>query len=121
MYELPSIHRGSLGKSHKKLSTAGQTGGIAGCENSQPTKFRNLRNYAGCENSQPCKIYVVFQFSSACGSNFLPTSVMSYEFGLNSSCLDWLDNFGLIILQKLQKQPQNVIISIVVTLMCQLG
>ena len=42
MYELPSIHRGSLGKSHKKWSTAGQTGGIAGCENSQPTKFRNL-------------------------------------------------------------------------------
>ena len=96
--------RGSLGKSHKKWSTAGQTGGIV-----------------GCENLQPCKISAVFQFSLAYGSNFLPTYVMSYEFDLGSSCLDWLDNFGLIILKKLQKQPQNAISSLVRTLMYQLG
>ena len=57
-------------------------------EEEQVAKFRNLRNSAGCENSQPCKISAVSHFSSVCGSNFLPTSVVSFEFGLDSSCLD---------------------------------
>ena len=55
---------------------------------SQVAKFRNLQNSASCENSQPCKISAVCHFSSICGSNFLPTSVASFEFGMDSSCLD---------------------------------
>ena len=56
-------------------------------EAEQVAKIRNLRNSVGCENSQPCKIYAVFQFSSVCGSNFFPTSDVSFEFDLDSSCL----------------------------------
>ena len=65
-----------------------KNGGRAGCEFSQPAEFRRLRNSAGCENSQPYKISTVSHFSSVCGSNFLPTSDVSFEFGLDSSCLD---------------------------------
>ena len=35
-----------------------------------------------------CKISALNHFSSACGSNFLLTSVVSFEFGLDFSCLD---------------------------------
>ena len=38
--------------------------------------FRNLQNSA------------VGHFSSVCGSNFLPISVMIFKFGLDSSCLN---------------------------------
>ena len=55
----------------------------AGCENSQPCNIS-----AGCENSQPCNISAVSHFSSVYGSNFLQTSIVSFEFGLDSSCLD---------------------------------
>ena len=57
-------------------------------EAEQVAKFCNLRNSAGCENSQPCKISAMSHFSSVCGPNFLLTSVMSFEFGLDSSYLD---------------------------------
>ena len=59
-----------------------KNGGKAGCE------FHNLRNSASCKNLQPCKISAVSHFSSVCGSNFLSTSVVSFEFGLDSSYLD---------------------------------
>ena len=53
MYEVPQIHRG---KFRKKSQKAGQSGvkldTRAGCENSQPVKFRS---------SQSCKIFAVFQ------------------------------------------------------------
>ena len=62
-----------------------KNGGRAGCEFSQ---VANLRNSVGCEKSQPCKISAVGHFSSVCGSNFLPTLVINFEFGLDSSCLD---------------------------------
>ena len=51
-------------------------------------KFRNLQNSACCENSQLCKISAVSHFSSVCGPNFLLTSVVNFEFSLDSSCLD---------------------------------
>ena len=57
-------------------------------EAEQVAKFLNLRNFASCENLQPCKIFAMSHFSSVCGSNFHLTSVMSFEFGLDSSCLD---------------------------------
>ena len=57
-------------------------------EEEQVAKFRNLQNSVGCENSQPCRISAVSHFSSVCGSNFLATSVVSFEFGLDSSFLD---------------------------------
>ena len=43
------------------------------------------------------------------------------EFDSNSSCLDRLNNFGIISSQKLQNLPQNAINRIVGTLMCKSG
>ena len=89
MSKLPTKHEGQFKKKSQKGSNGSKkSGGRAGCENSQPAKFRNLQNSAGCESSQPSKIYAVGHFSSVCGSNFLPTSVVSFEFGLDFSCLD---------------------------------
>ena len=59
-----------------------KNGGRAGCETSQPAKFCRLRKFT------TCKISAVDHFSSVCGSNFLPTSVVSFEFGLDFSFLD---------------------------------
>ena len=47
--------------------------------------------------------------------------ICNAEFDSNSSCLDRLNNFGIISLQKLQNFPQNVISRIVGTLMCKSG
>ena len=49
------------------------------------------------------------------------TLICNVEFGLNSSCLDLLSNFGIDSLQKLQNLPQNAISIIIGTLMCKLG
>ena len=43
------------------------------------------------------------------------------EFDSNSSCLDQLNNFGIISSQKLQNLSQNAISRIVGTLMCKSG
>ena len=43
------------------------------------------------------------------------------EFDSSSSCLDRLNNFGIISSQKLQNLPQNAISRIVGTLMCKSG
>ena len=72
MSELPTIHKGYFKKKSQK-------GGQMEVKN---------RGRVGCENSQPCKISAIGHFSSVYGSNFLPTSVVSFEFGLDSSCLD---------------------------------
>ena len=47
--------------------------------------------------------------------------ICNVEFDLNSSCLDRLNNIGMISSQKLQNLPQNVIIRIIGTLICKLG
>ena len=57
-------------------------------EAEQVAKICTLRNSAGCENSQPCNISAGSHFSSVCGPNFLSTSVVRFEFGLDSSFLD---------------------------------
>ena len=47
--------------------------------------------------------------------------IYNAELDSNSSCLDRLNNFGTISLQKLQNLPQNAISRIIGTLMCKLG
>ena len=47
--------------------------------------------------------------------------ICNVEFDLNSSCMDRLNNFGIISLQKLQNLPQNEISRIGGTLMCKSG
>ena len=47
--------------------------------------------------------------------------IYDVEFDSNSSCLDRLNNVGMISSQKLQNLPQNAISRIVGTLMCKLG
>ena len=47
--------------------------------------------------------------------------ICNAEFDSNSSCLDRLNNFGIISSQKLQNLPQNAINKIVGTLMCKSG
>ena len=47
--------------------------------------------------------------------------IYDVEFDSNSSCLDRLNNVGMISLQKLQNLPQNAIGRIVGTLMCKSG
>ena len=64
-----------------------------------------------------------------CSSTFLAFSTLlsfwylicNAEFDSNSSCLDRLNNFGTISLQKLQNLPQNTISRIAGTLMCKSG
>ena len=53
--------------------------------------------------------------------SFLWSLICNAEFDLNSSCLDRLNNFGIISSQKLQNLPQNAISRIVGTLMCKSG
>ena len=47
--------------------------------------------------------------------------IYDVEFDSNSSCLDQLNNFGMISSQKLQNFPQNEISRVVGTLMCKSG
>ena len=47
--------------------------------------------------------------------------ICNAELDSNSSCLDRLNNFGTISLQKLQNLPQNAISRIIGTLMCKFG
>ena len=71
------------------------------------SKFRNLRKFAGCENSQPMKFrnlqnFYCGPFSSVFFSSFLLALICNAEFDSNSLCLDQLNNFGINSLQKLQ-------------------
>ena len=83
MSKLPTKHEGQFRKKSQKGSNGSQK-----LEAEHVTNFRNLRNSTGCENSQPYKISAIGHFSSVCGSDFLPTSVVSFEFDLDSLCLD---------------------------------
>ena len=47
--------------------------------------------------------------------------ICNVELDSNSSCIDRLNNFGTISLQKLQNLPQNEISRIIWTIMCKLG
>ena len=60
-------------------------------------------------------------FSSVFCYSFLWSLICNAEFDLNSSCLDRLNNFGIISSQKLQNLPQNAISRIVGTLMYKSG
>ena len=60
-------------------------------------------------------------FSSVFCYSFIWSLICNAEFDLNSSCLDRLNNFGIISSQKLQNLPQNAISRIVGTLMCKSG
>ena len=80
-------------------------------------------NSAGRNSGGQEEISQVLQFP--CSFAFLAFStVLSFwylicnvEFDSNSSCLDRLNNFGTISLQKLQNLPQNAISRILGTLM----
>ena len=58
-------------------------------------------------------------FSSIFYYSFLWSLICNAKLNLNSSCLDLLNNFGIISSQKLQNLPQNAISRIVRTLMCK--
>ena len=60
----------------------------------------------------------IFLFSSLLSSWSL---IYDVEFDSNSSCLDRLNNVGMISSQKLKNLPQNAISGIVGTLMCKSG
>ena len=118
IHELPTIHKGVV---WEKDTKSGQTGV------KQDIGDRRLRKFATCEIlqvekfSQPCKIPAVTQFLMFYAPFSLWLMTCSFEFGLDSSCLSRLNDFGIVSLQKLQNLPQNAIRSIAGTLMCQLG
>ena len=60
--------------------------------------------------------FIFLLFSALLSSRSL---IYDVEFDSNSSCLDRLNNVGMISLQKLQNLPQNAISRIVGTLMCK--
>ena len=64
----------------------------------------------------PCFLFLLF---SALLSSW--SLIYDVEFDSNSSCLDRLNNVGMISSQKLQNLPQNAISRIVGTLMCKSG
>ena len=67
----------------------------------------------------PCILQLaIFLFSSLLSSWSL---IYDVEFDSNSSCLDRLNNVGMISSQKLQNLPQKAISRIVGTLMCKSG
>ena len=87
------------------------------------------------ENSSVANFGTVQHCSSLATVPLLPASFFFYffsllsswsliydvEFDSNSSCLDRLNNVGMISSQKLQNLPQNAISIIVGTLMCKSG
>ena len=64
----------------------------------------------------PCFLFLLF---SALLSSW--SLIYDVEFDSNSSCLDRLNNVGMISLQKLKNFPQNALSRIVGTLMCKSG
>ena len=65
--------------------------------------------------------FAMLHFSSLFALLSLWDLICNDEFDSNSSCLDRLNNFGIISSQKLKNLPQNVINKIVGTLMCKSG
>ena len=78
----------------------------------QENKMHNARRN---QNSQ-CSIFLAFSALLSFWS-----LICNAELDSNSSCLDRLNNFGTISLNKLQNFPQNSINRIIGTLMCKLG
>ena len=74
---------------------------------------------AGCTECSQEKPSCNAPISSILCYSFLWSLICNAEFDLNSSCLDRLNNFGIISSQKLQNLPQNAISRIVGTLMCK--
>ena len=64
----------------------------------------------------PCFLFLLFYALISSWS-----LIYDVEFDSNSSCLDRLNNVGMISSQKLQNLPQNAISRIVGTLMCKFG
>ena len=99
-----------------------------GCEISQAAKFCSMQR-----ESEHCRDFVVLQkfatlqnlcnahSPSAFSSNFLLLCTCSFEFNSGSSHLNWLEDNGIIGLQNYKKYPQNMISTIVGTLVYQLG
>ena len=67
----------------------------------------------------PTALCFLFLLFSALLSSW--SLIYDVEFDSNSSCLDRLNNVGMISSKKLQKLPQNAISRIVGTLMCKSG
>ena len=65
--------------------------------------------------------FAMLRFSSLFSLFSFWDLICNDEFDSNSSCLDRLNNFGIINSQKLQNMPQNAISRIVGTLMCKSG
>ena len=67
----------------------------------------------------PTAPYFLFLLFSALLSSW--SLIYDVEFDSNSSCLDRLNNVGMISSQKLKNLPQNAISRIIGTLMCKSG
>ena len=65
--------------------------------------FAILRNFAGCENFATLQNFCSAPFCSLFALLSFWDLICNDEFNSGSLCLNWLDNFGLIIFQKLQK------------------
>ena len=76
------------------------------------TQGSRLRIFGTCEIlqvekiSQPCKISAVAQFLMFSTSFSFWLLTCSSEFGLDSSCLSRVNDFGIVSLQKLQNLPK---------------
>ena len=70
-----------------------------------------------------CSLHPILQLAIFLFSSLLSSWSLMYgvEFDSNSSCLDRLNNVGMISSQKLKNLPQNAISRIVGTLMCKSG
>ena len=73
------------------------------------------------KSSQHCKIFCNAHPPSVFRSNCHLLCSYSFELGSGSSHLNWLEDSGTIGLQNYKKYPQNMISSIVGTLVYQLG
>ena len=97
-----------MGKNQKQMQTG------------HSVKSRNGQQEEQCWEDAQCsqeKHSCNAPFSFVLCYSFLWSLICNAEFDLNSSCLDQLNNFGIISSQKLQNFPQNAIIRIVGTLM----
>ena len=101
---------GNFGTKPQKVVKNGQHS-----KTGQAVKFYSYEKFATLQNL--CNAHSPSVFSSNC----LLLCSCSFEFNSGSLHLNWLEDNGVIGLQNYKTYPQNMISSIVGTLVCQLG
>ena len=119
------LHQGHFGKKPQKLSKVVNT-----AKQGTLRKFHMLRKLHAkilhvakivCENFATSKILCNFDSPFVFSSNFYLLCPCSFELGSGFSHLNWLEESGTIGLQNYKKYSQNMISSIVETLVYQFG